>query len=82
MQKQKKNQKNLSRKERGLGKYDAPLKLQYNQGLTGFRLNKKNPFPESTMQHREWQRGYNFAYYRQAEKNEARRNHRKLEAYK
>ena len=73
MQKQKRNQKNLSRKERGLGKYDAPLKLQYNQGLTGFRLNKKNPFPKSTMQHREWQRGYNFAYYRQAERNEARR---------
>ena len=68
-----KEEKNLSRQERGLGKYDAPLKLQYNQGITGFRFNKKNPFPVKTMQHREWQRGYNFAYFKQVEKNEARK---------
>ena len=68
-----KKKKNLSRQERGLGKYDAPLKLQYNQGITGFRFNKKNPFPAKTMQHREWQRGYNFAYFKQVEKNEARK---------
>jgi hypothetical protein len=68
-----KKKKNLSRQERGLGKYDAPLKLQYNQGITGFRFNKKNPFPVKTRQHREWQRGYNFAYFKQVEKNEARK---------
>ena len=49
--------KNLSRAERGLGKYDAPLKFQYNQGISGFKRNKTNPFNKDTMQHREWQRG-------------------------
>ena len=68
-----KKKKNLSRQERGLGKYDAPLKLQFNQGMTGFKFNKVNPFSEETMQHREWQRGYNSAYYKQATRNESRR---------
>ena len=30
----KQKKKVLSRQERGLGKYDAPLKLQFNQGIT------------------------------------------------
>ena len=51
----KQKKKVLSRQERGLGKYDAPLKLQFNQGMTGFKFNKVNPFSENTMQHREWQ---------------------------
>ena len=70
---QKKKLNQLSRKERGLGKYDAPLKLQFNQGITGFKLNKNNPFNENSMQHREWQRGYNFAYFKQATRNESRK---------
>ena len=70
---QKKKLNQLSRKERGLGKYDAPLKLQFNQGITGFKLNKNNPFKENSMQHREWQRGYNFAYFKQATRNESRK---------
>ena len=70
---QKKKLNQLSRKERGLGKYDAPLKLQFNQGMTGFKFNKVNPFPSTTMQHREWQRGYNSAYLKQAIRNESRR---------
>jgi len=69
----KQKKKVLSRQERGLGKYDAPLKLQFNQGITGFKFNKVNPFPRETMQHREWQRGYNSAYYKQATRNESRR---------
>jgi hypothetical protein len=56
-----------------LGKYDAPLKLQFNHGITGFKLNKNNPFKENSMQHREWQRGYNFAYFKQATRNESRK---------
>ncbi len=72
-----------SRKERGLSKYDAPLKLQYNQGITGFRFNKKNPFPAKTMQHREWQRGYNFAFFKNLERvkrEEARRRSKEVHA--
>ena len=69
----KQKKKLLSRQERGLGKYDAPLKLQFNQGMTGFKFNKVNPFPSTTMQHREWQRGYNSAYFKQATRNESRR---------
>ena len=69
----KQKKKVLSRQERGWGKYDAPLKLQFNQGMTGFKFNKVNPFSEKTMQHREWQRGYNSAYYKQATRNESRR---------
>tara|TARA_R100001224_G_C3952109_1_gene126101 strand:+ start:135 stop:353 length:219 start_codon:yes stop_codon:yes gene_type:complete len=69
----KQKKKVLSRQERGLGKYDAPLKLQFNQGMTGFKFNKLNPFSDKTMQHREWQRGYNSAYYKQATRNESRR---------
>ena len=78
-----KKKKNLSRQERGLGKYDAPLKLQYNQGITGFRFNKKNPFPVKTMQHREWQRGYNFAFFKNLERvkrEEARRRSKEVHA--
>ena len=67
----KQKKKVLSRQERGLGKYDAPLKLQFNQGMTGFKFN--NPYNSNTMQHREWQRGYNSAYYKQATRNESRR---------
>jgi hypothetical protein len=69
----KQKKKLLSRQERGLGKYDAPLKLQFNQGITGFKFNKVNPFSSTTMQHREWQRGYNSAYLKQATRNESRR---------
>ena len=60
--------KNLSRAERGLGKYDAPLKFQYNQGISGFKRNKTNPFNKDTMQHREWRRGYNTAYATQRQR--------------
>ena len=79
----KQKKKLLSRQERGLGKYDAPLKLQFNQGITGFKFNKVNPFPSNTMQHREWQRGYNFAYFKQLEKvkrNESRRRSQEVHA--
>ena len=58
--------KQLTRKERGLGKYDAPLKFQYEKGYKDFRQGRVvNPFPDDTMQHREWERGFNKAYYEQ-----------------
>ena len=58
--------KQLTRKERGLGKYDAPLKFQYEKGYKDFRQGRVvNPFPDDTMQYREWERGFSKAYYEQ-----------------
>jgi len=58
--------KQLTRKQRGLGKYDAPLKFQYEKGYKDFRQGRVvNPFPSDTMQYREWERGFNKAYYEQ-----------------
>jgi len=56
----------LTRKQRGLGKYDAPLKFQYEKGYTDFKHGRVfNPFHKDTMQHREWLRGFNKAYFEQ-----------------
>jgi hypothetical protein len=53
-----------TRESRGLGKYDAPLKLQHQMGYSSFkRGSTKNPFSEDTMQYREWNRGYSKAFY-------------------
>jgi len=53
-----------TRKERGLGKYDAPLKFQFEQGYGDFKRGRVgNPFHKHTMQHREWNRGFNKAYF-------------------
>lgn len=59
--------KKLNRKERGLGKYDAPLRVQYQMGYSAFKGGVKlyNPFDVHTMQHREWERGFNKAYFDQ-----------------
>jgi|TARA_R110000822_G_scaffold225112_1_gene357956 hypothetical protein len=54
----------LTRKERGLGKYDAPLKVQFQKGLEDFKRGRiGNPFHKDTMQYREWERGFNRAWY-------------------
>ena len=75
--------KKLKQKKRNpsLSKYDAPLRIQFERGLNAFRgkqyirnvdgnkiIATENPYNSNTMQHREWQRGYNFAYYKQLEK--------------
>jgi hypothetical protein len=53
-----------TRESRGLGKYDAPLKVQFNTGYDGFKYNRPvNPFHKDTMQFREWNRGFNRAYF-------------------
>lgn len=68
----------------GLGKYDAPLRIQYQWGYDAFkrggRLVKKDKqilFEENrpnidpnTMQYREWQRGWNDAYFEHLEKGQ------------
>ena len=61
--------KHLTRKQRGLGKYDAPLKFQFEKGYTDFKHGRVfNPFHKDTMQHREWLRGFNKAYFEQLKK--------------
>jgi hypothetical protein len=65
----------------GLSKYDAPLRVQYEWGYQDFFswgqfINKKKrikPKVErklhpNTMQFREWQRGWNAAYFEHLEK--------------
>ena len=55
-----------SRKERGLGKYDAPLRMQFEKGYADFKHGRVvNPFSIHTMQNREWERGFNKAYFEQ-----------------
>ncbi len=64
------------KRRNGLSKYDAPLKVQYEWGYQDFftwgesiGIDKKiKPKVErklhtNTMQFREWQRGWNDAYY-------------------
>ena len=88
--------KKLKQKKRNpnLSKYDAPLRIQYERGLNAFRGNQyirnvdgikiiatENPYNSNTMQYREWQRGYNFAYFKQLEKvkqNESRRRSKEV----
>ena len=58
--------KHLTRKQRGLGKYDAPLKFQFEKGYTDFKHGRVfNPFHKDTIQCREWLRGFNKAYFEQ-----------------
>ena len=58
--------KQLTRKQRGLGKYDAPLRYQHDKGYNDFKHGRVfNPFHEDTMQLREWLRGFNKAYFEQ-----------------
>jgi hypothetical protein len=66
----------------GLKKYDAPLKIQYQWGYQAFnkggvfkKIGKQSVFVENrpymdehTMQYREWQRGWNAAYFENLEK--------------
>ena len=48
------NPKRLSRKQRNLGKHDAPLKWQFDQGFNAFKRGKiVNPFSDDTMQSRD-----------------------------
>lgn len=58
----------------GLTKYDAPLRIQYEWGYEAFKKGKlrkakrgffiaNSGMDSNTMQAREWQRGYNDAYY-------------------
>ena len=72
----------MNRNARGLGKYDAPLKVQYQQGYYAFkRGGQVNPFHSDTMQFREWNRGFNTAYYenvKRVKENESSRRSKSI----
>ena len=88
----------MKRKKRNpnLSKYDAPLRIQFERGVNGFKRNHYirnvkghkiiatvSPYNFNTMQHREWQRGYNFAYFKNLEKvkrDESRRRSQEVHA--
>ena len=66
-----------SRNERGLGKYDAPLKVQFQRGYEDFKRGQiDNPFHNETMQYREWDRGFNKAYFDKLERVKINEQHR------
>ena len=53
-----------NRAKRNLGKYDAPLVIQYRKGVDDFQKGRlSNPFHKDTMQYRDWNRGFNKAYF-------------------
>ena len=86
----------MKKKKRSLNlsKYDAPLRIQFERGVNAFRgkqyirnvkgskiIATESPYKTNTMQHREWQRGYDFAYFKNLEKlkrEEARRRSKEV----
>lgn len=64
----KRQKKNLSRADKGLTKYDAPLIIQYKKGFNAFYSNYESPYHSNSMQYREWQRGWNNAYAQKLKK--------------
>ena len=57
------------KRRNNLGKYDAPLIIQFNRGVQAFRRGHlKSPYSHTTMQYREWQRGFDSAYFAQLKK--------------
>ena len=67
-----------NRARHNLGKYDAPLIIQYKRGSEDFQRGRvANPFHKDTMQYREWERGFSKAYFdklRKVVKNEQNRS--------
>lgn len=62
----------------GLSKYDAPLKIQFSKGYNAFKRGKLNcPYHPNTMQAREWQRGFNKAYFDNLERVLQREEYRR-----
>ena len=63
-----------NRARHNLGKYDAPLIIQYKRGVDDFHRGRvANPFHKDTMQYREWERGFNKAFFdniKKVQKNE------------
>tara|TARA_B100000073_G_scaffold319100_1_gene297731 strand:- start:1036 stop:1248 length:213 start_codon:yes stop_codon:yes gene_type:complete len=59
----------MAKRKYGLSKYDAPLPIQFNKGRGAFyRGYTRTPYHLNTMQHREWQRGFDSAFFAQLKK--------------
>ena len=62
----------------GLSKYDAPLRIQFEKVVIAFNRGFiKSPYNINTMQYREWQRGFNFAYAKNLKKVKENENRRR-----
>ena len=62
----------------GLSKYYAPLRIQFEKGVIAFNRGFiKSPYNINTMQYREWQRGFNFAYAKNLKKVKENENRRR-----
>lgn len=47
-----------------MSKHQAPLRYQFERGQSDFYKGRtSNPFPNNTDQHKEWARGFDFAYF-------------------
>ena len=65
-------------RRRNLSKYDAPLRIQFEKGVIAFNRGFiKSPYNINTMQYREWQRGFNFAYAKNLKKVKENENRRR-----
>ena len=52
----------------------APLKIQFEEGQRAFHNGKlRNPYPSYHMRHKEWERGFNLAYFKNKNKLKIRR---------
>jgi len=73
-----------------------PLKIQYKAGYEVFKQAKQwtkqlvggativttaNPYPKNTMQFKEWERGYNRAYFDRLKENERNETNFQRQAY-
>ena len=49
-----------------------PKSTVFEAGKLGFKRNRSNPFNSNTYSYREWERGYNDAYFENLEKVKAK----------
>lgn len=45
----------------------VPNLIAFVQGKKGFHKNTSNPYPSETWPHKEWERGFNEAYFKNLE---------------
>ena len=59
----------IQKRKKHLSKYDAPLSIQFGWGYKAFKKGSLDSrLKRNTMQHREWQRGWNTAYFENLKK--------------
>ena len=59
------------RHKKGKRSNSAPLKIQFEEGQRAFYLGKlKNPYNINNIRNKEWERGFNFAYFNNQKRRE------------